>query len=263
MKEHPAFGVQSYCFRHFRDNAAIAQRVRDIGLNQIEICGIHANFERPDEFREVVHMYQEAGVSVVSIGVETFEGNKRERKLFECAALADARHISCHFRIESFMRAIPQVRCWSREFGVRVGIHCHGGYMFGGQPDVLSYLLDLGEPEIGLCIDTAWAMQIGPQAGNPVEWVKRFRGRIFGVHYKDFVFEPTGQWRDTIVGSGNLDLPAFNRALEESGFDGMAVIEYESDVEDPVPTLRRCVDSMCALLGPRSQAKPSERSLNL
>ncbi len=218
--------------------------VREIGLDQIEVCGVHANFERPDEFREVVRVYRETGVSIVSIGVQTFEGNDNERSFFECAAMAGARHISCHFRVESFMRAIPQVRRWSREFGIRVGIHCHGGYMFGGQPDVLGYLLELGGPEIGLCIDTAWAMQIGPHDGNPVQWVKKFHGRIYGVHYKDFVFEPSGQWRDTIVGRGNLDLPTFMRALQQSGFDGMAVIEYEADAENPISALKECVHSI-------------------
>jgi sugar phosphate isomerase/epimerase len=41
-----------------------------------------------------------------------------------------------------------------------------------------------------------------------------------------------------------LDLPEFIKALDETGFDGMAVIEYEADVENPVPALKRCVDSM-------------------
>jgi sugar phosphate isomerase/epimerase len=246
MNKKTSFGVQSYCFRHFKDNAVIAEKVRAIGLDQIEICGVHADFSRPDTFKEVVGTYRKAGVSIISLGVQTFEGNDAEKSWFECATMAGARHISCHFRIESYLRAIPKVRRWCRDFGIRVGIHCHGGYMFGGQPDVLDYLLSLGGPEIGLCIDTAWAMQIGPSPGNPVEWARRFAGKIYGIHYKDFVFERNGQWQDTIVGQGNLDLVAFNEVLRESGFDGMAVIEYEADVENPDSALKRCVESMRA-----------------
>ncbi len=242
----PTYGVQSFCFRHFKDNAVVAQKVRDIGLDKIEVCGIHADFDKPDAFKDVVATYKQAGVSIISIGVQTFEGKDSERAWFECAAAAGARHISCHFRIESFLTALPKVRRWSREFGIRVGIHCHGGYMFGGSPDVLDYLIGLGGPEIGLCIDTAWCLQIGPGAGKPVEWAKKYAGKIYGIHYKDFLFEPNGQWKDTIVGQGNLDLPAFNAALKEGGFDGMAVIEYEADVENPDPALKRCVDSMKA-----------------
>jgi len=243
------FGVQSYCFRHFKDNTVVAEKVRGIGLDRIELCGVHADFNDPKAFGDVVSIYRQAGVSVISIGVQTFNGDDGERAWFESAAAAGARYISAHFRIDTFLKAIPKVRQWSREFGIRVGIHCHGGYMFGGQVDVLEYLLSLGGPEIGLCIDTAWCMQIGPHLGKPVEWAKRFAGRIYGIHYKDFVFEGNGQWRDVVVGEGNLDLPAFVAALDEGGFDGMAVIEYEADVENPDPALRNCVESMRKLVG--------------
>ncbi|MFT5378523.1 MAG: sugar phosphate isomerase/epimerase, partial [Candidatus Latescibacterota bacterium] len=152
-------------------------------------------------------------------------------------------------QIETYAKAIAQVRGWSREFGIRVGIHSHGGYHFGGQPSVLKHLIGLGGPEIGLCIDTAWAMQIGPRQGNPVQWVKDFPGQTYGVHYKDFVFSKDGMWEDVVVGEGNLDLKAFVEVLEADNFDGMAVIEYEADVENPVPALTKCVEKMRALVG--------------
>jgi len=248
MKNQIDFGVQSYCFRHFKDNATVASKVRGIGLDKIEICGVHADFDRPGEFENLVGIYKKEGISIISLGVQTFEGNDSERSWFECAAIAGAKHISAHLRIDTHLRAIPKIREWSREFGIRVGLHCHGGYMFGGSPDVLEYLIGLGGPEIGLCIDTAWAMQIGPHAGNPVEWAKRFAGRTYGIHFKDFVFERNGGWKDVIVGSGNLDLPAFVSAVIDGGFDGMAVIEYEANIEAPDAALRQCVDSMRAAL---------------
>ena len=244
------FGVQSYCFREFKNNADVAAKVREIGVDKLEICGVHADFSKPAAFKEVVKTYRDAGVAIVSLGVETFVGDAKERNAFECAALAGAKHISVHFKVDSFPEAIKKTQKLSDEFGIRVGIHCHGGYMFGGQPDVLDYLIKLGSPQIGLCIDTAWCMQIGPNSGKPVEWAKRFAGRIYGIHYKDFTFGPNGQWVDTVVGQGNLDLPAFIQALEGNGFDGMAVIEYEADVSNPVPALKNCVKAM------RSAGKP-------
>lgn len=242
----PTFGVQSWCFRHFKDNAVVAQKVRGIGLDKLELCGFHVNLDEPAVVKEATAIYKNEGVSIISIGVQTFSGNDSEKAWFESAAVTGAKHISCHFQIDSYLKAIPKVRKWSREFGIRVGIHCHGGYQFGGSPDVLEYLMNLGGPEIGLCIDTAWCMQIGPHRGQPIEWAKKFSGQIYGIHYKDFNFERNGQWVDTIVGQGNLDLPAFNKALAEGGFDGMAVIEYERDVENPEPALKKCVESMLA-----------------
>lgn len=247
MKKSLDFGVQSYCFRHFKDNATVAQKVRGIGLDKIELCAVHADFNQPENFQQVVDIYKKEGVSIISLGVQTFNGDEIEKSWFECAKIAGAKHISAHFRIDTYLRAIPRVREWCREYGIKVGIHCHGGYMFGGQPDVLRHLVALGTPEIGLFIDTAWCLQIGPWLGKPVEWAKEFAGRITGVHYKDFVFEQNGGWKDVIVGTGNLDLPAFVKALDEGGFDGVAVIEYEADVENPDPALKRCVESMRAL----------------
>ena len=243
------YGVQSYCFRHFKDNAEVAKKVREIGVDSIEVCAVHADFGDLEGWRDVVSTYHDAGVAIVSIGVQNFSGQESDRSFFECAASAGARHISCHFQVDSFTQAIPMVRSWCREYDIRVGIHCHGGYAFGGQPPVLKHLLSLGTPEVGLCIDTAWALQTGPNLGNPVQWVEDFPSQTYGVHYKDFVFDPDGRWHDTVVGQGTLDLKGFVDALQADGFDGMAVIEYEADVENPVPALTECVQVMRDLVG--------------
>jgi len=240
------FGVQSYCFRHFKDNADVAKKVREIGLDKIELCGVHADFSDPAAFNDVIKTYADEGVSIVSIGVQTFKGDDVERKWFECAKAAGAKFISCHFQVATYMTAIPKVRQLCREFGIKAAIHSHGGYMFGGSPDVLGHLIGLGGPEIGICIDTAWAMQIGPRQGNPVKWVEQFGPSMYGVHYKDFTFGRDGMWEDVVVGTGNLDLPKFVGALEAANFGGFAVIEYEADVENPVPALTKCVESMRA-----------------
>lgn len=243
------YGVQSFCFRNFKDNADVAQKVLEIGVKSIEICGVHADFHDLEGWKDVVKTYQDAGVAVVSIGVNTFTGDTAERDFFECVKIAGADHISCHFQVDTYAKAMPMVRQWCQEYGVKVGIHCHGGYSFGGQPDVLRHLIGLGQPEVGLCIDTAWAMQIGPRPGDPVQWAKNFAGHVHSVHYKDFVFGQDGMWEDVVVGRGNLDLKGFVAALEEGGFDGMAVIEYEADPENPVPALKECVENMRATVG--------------
>jgi len=243
------FGVQSYCFRNVADNREVARMVREIGLDKIEVCGVHADFSDPAGFGEVVNIYRDAGVSVISIGVQTCLGQPEEERWFECAAVAGARHMSVHLQVGSYAKALPILQAWSRQYGLKLGLHTHGGYMFGGSPDVVRHLLELGGPELGLCIDTAWVMQIGPARGNPVQWAKDFAGQIHGVHYKDFHFERDGQWQDVVVGEGNLKLPEFVAALEAGGFDGMAVIEYEGDLENPLPSLKRCVERMRTLTG--------------
>jgi len=238
------FGVQSYCFRNFKDNADVAKKVRQIGLDKIELCGVHADFSKPEALKDIVKIYKDAGVSIVSLGVQTFVGDEGEKNWFECAKIAGAKHISAHFRIDSFGTAVPKTAKLAEEYGMRVGIHCHGGYMFGGSTDVIDHLIKLGGPRINVHIDTAWCMQTGPWGGNPLKWVEKYAGRISGIHYKDFIFDKNAQWHDVVVGTGNLDLPAFIKALEGAKFDGMAVIEYEADPENPVPALTECVKKM-------------------
>lgn len=247
MATSPArdFGVQSWCFREFKDNATLAKLVRQIGVDKIEICGVHADFSRPEAFGEVVKTHKDAGVSIVSMGVQTFVGNADvERKWFECAKIAGAKYISAHFKVDSFTTAIPAVNKLCDEFGIKIAIHCHGGYMFGGSADELTYMLQLGGPNFGLNIDTAWCIQSG---NNPVEWAKKFAGRVYGIHYKDFVFDKKGKWEDVIVGTGALDLPGFIKAVEDGGFNGFAVVEYERDAENPTPKLTECVKAMRAV----------------
>lgn len=244
MKILDTLGVQSYCFREFKDNAAVAAKVKEIGLNRIEVCEVHANFSDLESWKEVIRIYEDQGVSIISIGVQTFDGASSDESFFECAAAAGAKHISAHFKLGTFNKAISQVKSWSDKYDVKVGIHCHGGYMFGGQPDVLELLVGLGSPQIGLCMDTAWAMQIGPKQGDPVEWAKKYAGLLYGIHFKDFEFARNGMWSDTIVGEGNLDLKALTEELEAQNFDGVSILEYEANPDNPVPALKSCVQKM-------------------
>ncbi len=239
-------GVQSYCFRHFKDNVVVAEKVKAIGLSKIEICAVHADFDKPETMEGILATYKKAGVEIVSMGVETFKGEgQRDRNRFECAKKLGVKYISAHFTIDTFHVAVPAVMKLSDEFGVKIAIHCHGGYMFGGSADVLEHLLKISGPQIGLNIDTAWCMQTG--RGNPVEWIKKFAPRVYGMHYKDFVFDQAAKWKDVVIGTGNLDLPGVVKALEETSFSGFTVIEYEGDIEKPEPALKECVEKIRAL----------------
>ncbi len=242
------FGVQSYCFRHFKDNKEVAAKVKEIGVSAIEVCAVHVDFNDPSGWDEAIAAYKDQGVEILSIGVQTFTGDEaKERQWFEFAQKAGAKYISAHFRIDSYQTAIPVAEKLCEEFDMKIAIHCHGGYMFGGSFDVLSHILSISGPRIGICLDTAWCMQA---KGDPVKWAKDFGDRLHGLHYKDFVFDRSGQWEDVVVGSGNLDLPGLVAVLEENNFAGYSVIEYEADVEAPVPALTECVNSMREVTAP-------------
>jgi sugar phosphate isomerase/epimerase len=58
---------------------------------------------------------------------------------------------------------------------------------------------------------------------------------------KDFTFDRAGAPHDVVVGTGNLDLKGLLRLLVKRGWSGNCTIEYEGDVENPVPALSSCV----------------------
>ena len=229
-------GVQSWTFRQAKTTDDLLARLRESGATSLEICGVHADFDKPTLDLTTITTLRSAGIAIRSMGVQTFTGDvAKEKRWFDFARAAGVEVITAHVQVGTFREALKSAAALAEAYDVKVALHCHGGYLFGGSIDVLNYLLEISGPRIGLCIDAAWCLQA---AGDPVEWAKRFAGRVYGVHYKDFTFAPNGRWQETVVGDGSLDLPAFVAALDGNGFAGHAVIEYEGDPANPVPAVR-------------------------
>lgn len=232
-------GVQSYCFRHFKDNATVARMVREIGLANIELCGVHADFNDASTYDSVIETYAKAGVKIVAIGVQYFQGDEaKERPCFEFAKRAGAKEMSVSFGINAIPDAFRVAEKLANEYDIRLGIHNHGGWHWLGNAETLAWVFGQTGKQIGLCLDTAWALDSGL---SPVKLIEQFGDRLYGLHLKDFIFDRARKQEDVVVGTGNLDLPAIYAALDKVGFNGYGVLEYEGDVEDPVPALTDCV----------------------
>ena len=54
---------------------------------------MHADFNDPEGWKDIVKTYNDKGVDIVSIGVQTFTGQDSDRDFFECAALSLAQNI--------------------------------------------------------------------------------------------------------------------------------------------------------------------------
>ena len=50
-----------------------------------------------------------------------------------------------------------------------------------------------------------------------------------------------------LLAAGNLDLPGLVQMLKQIRFGGPTVIEFEGDVENPVPALKACVQAITPL----------------
>jgi sugar phosphate isomerase/epimerase len=239
MNVSDKLALQSFCLRGFKDNATVAKMVRELGLTRIELCGVHVDFKQPGTFDDVIAAYRDAGVEIVSIGVNGVVGDQQgEAGYFDFLRRCGAKYMSVDFAPESFATAMGLADQRAAELAVRMGIHNHGGRHWLGNTQTLKWVLGQAPESIGLCLDTAWALH---SHEDPIKMVETFAGRLYGVHFKDFTFDSSGKHKDVVVGTGNLDLAALAEALKKINFDGYYVLEYEGDVNDPMPALKQCV----------------------
>jgi len=232
-------GVQSFCFRGFEQNEQVVEQLKGCGLTKIELCRKHVDFSDESSFDTIIELYQSNGIEIVAIGVCPFGNDEAEEtKLFEFAKRAGAKGISANFKLDATPEAFRTAEKLADQYDINLAIHNHGGHHWLGSAEMLRHVFKTTSKRIGLCLDTAWALD---SRGDPVKWTEEFGERLYGVHIKDFVFKPDRSPEDVIVGTGNLDLKGLIDRLKALDFSGYAVLEYEADVDNPGPAIKDCI----------------------
>lgn len=140
---------------------------------------------------------------------------------------------------ETLVRGVHRVAEAVRgETGLRTCLHPHGA-TYVETPAEVDTFLDRTDPDlVGIILDTGHYMLGG---GDPVAAMRRYRERVWLVHFKDFdpqVVERarTEGWAyDRMVGEqvfpelgqGAVDFPAFIDAVREAGYRGWTVVEQD------------------------------------
>lgn len=234
MMDGSMLGVQSFCFRKFQPVSALIECLQEVGLNHVEIWPGHLSAEA-DDVEERIQEIREAGITIDSYGVVGPSEDEAEmRPAFEFCRLAGCRTLDIGAAPEE-TRATIEKLC--DEYDINAAIHNHGRNHSYGSYEVLQEAFDATSPRIGLCLDTAWALDAGE---DPIEGVERFADRLYGVHLKDFTFDAEGNHEDVIIGTGELDLPELMRRLEAVEFDGFLALEYEGNADDPLEEVEEC-----------------------
>jgi len=240
-------GIQSYCFRGFKSNEEVIEKVKACGTNKIELCGVHADFEDISGFQSVVDLYRKHGVGIVCIGVQGFSNDpKREEQYFQCAQRAECRYLSVDFDLKTMPSCFRTAERLAEKYDVRLAIHNHGAGHWLGTSAMLEHVFQQTNDRIGLCLDTAWAIDARQ---DPAHMTQRFGDRLYGLHIKDFTYLRDRTPEDVVVGQGLLDLSGLISALDSVSFQGYAVLEYEGDVDNPVPALTQCVEAVRTACG--------------
>lgn len=233
--------IQSWCFRGFKTHDQVIDALGRCGVKNLELSGAHYDPATSSDHAEVIKYYADRGITVTTYGALGIDDDEAAARAgFEFARDAG-------FDTLVFLgppAGFPIARKLADEFKIHAAFHNHGRQMFGGPPWEIDAAIE-GSPNLGLCLDTAWMLDSG---FDPVEIARQYSDRLFAVHVKDFVFDRAGKPSDVVVGTGNLDLPALLKLLLDTDFSGPFTLEYEGDVDDPVPATRECVEAIRSAL---------------
>jgi hypothetical protein len=128
MKALKNLGVQSYCFREFKETKKLIECIKACGVTRVELCGAHADFTDEKNFDKTINVFREAGVAIDSIGVQTLKNQGAlEAKYFEFARRAGAKFMSVDFELEIAPHCYRTAEKLAEQYGLRVAIHNHGG----------------------------------------------------------------------------------------------------------------------------------------
>lgn len=234
--------VQSWSFRAFKQIPQLIEQLKKVGAAGTELCGIHADFNDESKFDSVIGQFKSAGIQIVSIGVEGFNGDEAFEKRCKFVKAAGAKRMSVSFGPDNHLETIKKIEKLAEKYDIYCGIHNHGGYDWLGSRTILAYVFKNSGKRLGLEMDAAWCMQAGE---NPIKMAEQFIDRLYGVHFKDFVFDRAGHGQDVVVGEGNLDLKQLVELVKTKAPEGcVSVIEYEADESNPGPAIARCVQAI-------------------
>ena len=229
-------GVQSWCFREFKPLDRLIEKLKECKFSTVELCSVHADFNKPESVN-VIKPLKDAGIRISSIGVERFKGAPEEEMVFKFAKQAGCEYIAVDFPIEGHIEALNKTSILADKYQINLGIHNHGGGHWLGSRQALTYVFGISSQRIGLCLDTAWALDAGQ---DPLKLSADFYARLYGLHLKDFIFDKQGNPEDVILGTGVLELTALLDFLKGKKFSGPLTIEYEGEAANPATSLMKC-----------------------
>ncbi|MBX3439443.1 MAG: sugar phosphate isomerase/epimerase [Planctomycetaceae bacterium] len=253
--------IQSYSLRGFDLQTAL-KHSQQLGLQFWESFPGHIPLSTvPAHIRQHKALLDEAGVTLLSYGVLSFDGDEpKAREVFDFAKAFDMVSISANPKKSPVV--FDQLDKLVEEYQIPIAIHNHGpGATYDKIDDVVEWTKDR-HPLIGACVDTGHYLRSDE---NPVEAIERLGKRVFGVHLKDarsirneeelarLTAELPPGAADrlrkerkimTILGEGELDVAGCLNALRQNEFDRSLSLEYEENPDNPLSDIEVCLKTV-------------------
>ncbi len=233
----PKLGIQTWSFNRDSFAEAIA-KTKALGVHYIQAFprqklgeGYNGTFEPTMDAEtraKILDLCKKNEVEIVSFGVVRAEDEAGWRQIFEFAKAMGMKDVT----VEPKAETLPLLDKLSKEYGLTVSIHNHGGNL----EERLEQLKPYG-PNMGLCCDTGHWVRNGRKA---VESLKLAEGRIISLHMKD-MDAPVKEGHCLPFGKGISDAAGQIAELKRQGFSGPVYIEYEYRTPALDEEVKQCV----------------------
>jgi sugar phosphate isomerase/epimerase len=227
-------GVASYSLRNFARDKAI-EMVKALGTRYVNLKSVHLPFElSPEQLAAARREIEAAGLVIVGGGVITFDEDTDPgvEKYFAYAKAAGMPLIAIH----TDPKLLPRIERFAKQYDIKVAIHNHGpeDKNFPSPYDALKHIRNM-DRRVGLCIDIGHTVRTGTDV---VRAIADAGPRLLDMHAKD-LRDLTAKASQCIVGQGAIPIAAIFGQLETIGYPGYVNLEYEIDVDDPLPGMKQ------------------------
>lgn len=235
----PKLGLQAWSFN--RDTfTGMLDKAQSLGITYLQAYprqklgdGFEGKFEPSMDAatrKKIRALLKEKGISLVSFGVVRAEDEAGWRELFTFAKDMGIGDLT----VEPPAKTLPLLDQLSKEYGITVSIHNHGGNL----EERLEQLAPFG-PNMGLCADTGHWVRNGRNAVSSLQLAK---GRMHSLHLKDM----SGADKEAHTmpwGTGVSDFKGQIAELKNQGFSGFIFIEYEHRTPELDANVKQCVQA--------------------
>ena len=195
----------------------------------------------PEMIDKVMKHLEAKGLTAVGYGVVKLgKDAAQDRKVFEfCKKIGISIVIT-----EPDVAGLDGIEALVKEFDIKMAIHNHPkrpldrAYMFW-DPDYVLGLVKDRDPRMGSCADVGHWVRSGL---DPVECIKKLKGRIFDSHMKDLTEFGNVKAHDLPFGQGKSNIAGILAEYAAQGYPGPLHCEYEHNWETSVPEITQCLD---------------------
>ena len=227
-------GIAGYTFKNFNIDQSIAMMQR-IGVTDLSIKDFHLPLDSTSEkIAEVKAKLAAGGINLYAVGVIYMTTEAEVDRAFDYTAKVG---VSLLVGVPAY-ELLPYTEQKVRSTGIRIAIHNHGpeDKRYPGPKDVYDRIKNM-DPQMGLCLDIGHAERAG---AIPAQAVKDYAPRIFDLHIKD-VTAAQADGKAIEAGRGVIDFPALVKALRHIDYKGRCSIEFEKDMQDPLPGIAESI----------------------